>query len=171
MSENIDLTNNNDSLEQELPSVFIKLEELNEKKERIDYSKVYILPSIKTRYFSTLIDIIVITLLSLGISALFEKMGQVPDYVRGVLFVGVFILYEPVLISVGSTIGQLLLNIRVRKFKNPEKKLAFPSVFLRFVIKVLFGWLSFITVTFNINRLAIHDYACGSIMIANKIEE
>ena len=158
-----------DILDQDLCPVFIKLEEINERKEPVDYSKTYILPSIKTRYFSTLIDVTVMLLLSLGISSLFDKMGQVPDYVRGTLFVVVFILYEPVLVSFGTTVGQLILNIRVRNFNNPVKKLAFPLVMVRFVLKVFLGWLSFLTVTFNINRRAIHDFASGSVMIANKI--
>lgn len=166
----MDNLTNKDILGQELPPVFIKTEELIEKKETIDYSKVYVLPTIKTRYFSMLIDVIVILLLALGISTILEKIGQVPDYVRGILFVIVIILYEPILVTFGTTIGQLLLNIRVRQFKNPEKKLAFYLVILRFIIKIFLGWLSFITVTFNINRRAIHDFASGSIMIANKIE-
>lgn len=169
MSE-IDNLTNKDILGQELPPVFIKTEEISEKKETIDYSKVYVLPTIKTRYFSMLIDVVVILILALGISFLLEKIGQVPDYVRGILFVIVIILYEPILVTFGTTIGQLLLNIRVRQFNNPDKKLAFPLVLFRFIIKIFLGWLSFITVTFNINRRAIHDFASGSIMIANKIE-
>jgi uncharacterized RDD family membrane protein YckC len=154
---------------EELP-LYIKIDDIDEKKGKIDYSKVYVLPSIKTRYFSMLIDIIVILMIALGITALFEKLGQVPDYVRGILFVLVVVLYEPILVAIGTTLGQLLLDIRVRDFKNPEKKLVFPLVLLRFILKLLLGWLSFITVTFDINRRAIHDLASGSIMIANKIE-
>lgn len=167
--EKIDDFTEKDILDQDLGPVFIKAEEITEKKEAIDYSKIYILPSIKTRYFSTLIDITVMLLLSLGISSLFERIEQVPDYLRGILFVVVFILYEPILVSFGNTVGQLLLNIRVRDFNNPEKKLAFPYVIVRFIIKVFLGWLSFITVTFNINRRAIHDFVSGSVMIANKL--
>jgi uncharacterized RDD family membrane protein YckC len=167
--EKIDDFTEKDILDQDLGPVFIKAEEITEKKETIDYSKAYILPSIKTRYFSTLIDITVMLLLSLGISSLFERIGQVPDYVRGILFVVVFILYEPILVAFGSTVGQLILNIRVRNFYNPLKRVAFPMVFVRFVIKVFLGWLSFITVTFNINRRAIHDFVSGSVMISNRL--
>jgi uncharacterized RDD family membrane protein YckC len=170
MSEHNDLETNKDVLGQALPLVFIKLEEIDEKKEKLDYSQVYVLPTIKTRYFSMLIDVIAILLLALGISTVLEKIGEVPDYARGILFVLVVVLYEPILVTSGTTLGQLLLNIRVRSFKNPEKKLAFPWVLLRFIVKIFLGWLSFITVTFNINRRAIHDFASGSIMIANKRE-
>lgn len=80
MSENFDLKDNKDILGQDLPPVFIKSEEINEKKKQIDYSKIYVLPSIKTRYFSMLIDVIVIVLISLAISSLFEKIGEVPTH-------------------------------------------------------------------------------------------
>ena len=166
----MDHLRNKDILGQELPPVFIKTEEVDEKKKTIDYSKVYVLPTIKTRYFSMLIDVVVILMLALGITSLLEEIGQVPDYVRGILFVIVVILYEPILVTFGNTIGQLLLNIRVRQFNNPGKKLAFPIVLLRFIVKLFLGWLSFITVTFNLNRRAIHDFASGSIMIANRIK-
>jgi len=171
MSENNDLTSTNGLPGEEFNPVFITHEELNKKNENIDYSNVYESPTIKTRYFSTLIDLLVILLFSFGVSALFEEIGQVPDYTRGIFLVLVVFLYEPTLVSVGSTFGQFVLNIRVRSFKNPEKKLAFPLVFIRFMIKFFLGWLSFITVTFNINRRAIHDFASGSIVIANKIKK
>lgn len=171
MNENGDLTIDKDILGQELPLVYIKFEEISGKKEKIDYSQIYVLPTIKSRYFSTLIDVVVILLLSLGISSLFDAIGLVPDYVRGIFFVVVIVLYEPILVTFGATVGQLLLGIRVRNFKNPEKKIVSPLILLRFIIKLFLGWLSFITVTFNINRRAIHDFASGSIMIANKIEK
>jgi uncharacterized RDD family membrane protein YckC len=162
--------NETDVLGQKLPPVYIRTEDIHESNSTIDYSKTYVLPSIKTRYFSMLIDIIVIILLSLAISTVLEKISQVPDYIRGFLFLFVIILYEPILVTIGTTIGQYFLDIKVRNFNNPELKLSFPKVLLRFVIKVFLGWLSFLTVTFNVNRRAIHDFASGSIMIANKIE-
>jgi uncharacterized RDD family membrane protein YckC len=163
-----------DILGQDKPVVFIKEEELFELKQenpKKDYSKVYVLPSIKTRYISMFIDMIIILLISLGVSALFSKIGYVADYVRGLVFLVVIFLYEPILVSIGSTPGQILMNIRVIRFNDPEKKFPFPLALLRFIVKVFLGWLSFLTVTFNVNRRAIHDFLAGSIMISNKIEE
>ena len=170
MIEKNDSNVNDNILDQNLIPEYIKAEEIAEKKEKIDYSKVYELPTIKTRYISILIDGICLLLLALGISALFEKIGDVSGFVRGITFVIVIILYEPILVTLGCTIGQLFMNIRVRDFRNPEKKLSFYLVIFRFIIKIILGWLSFLTVTFNINRRAIHDLASGSIMIANKLE-
>jgi uncharacterized RDD family membrane protein YckC len=144
--------------------LFITTEE-NDENKKIDYSKTYILPSIKKRYFSTLIDILVIIGISLLISFLFEKIGEVPNSVRAILFIVVFILYEPLLVTFGATIGQLILNLRVRNFKNPDQKLFVTLAIIRTLFKVILGWLSFITVTFNTNRRAIHDFVSNSIMI------
>jgi len=170
MNESEDFTTKKDVLGQEIPLVFIKAEEVIEKPEKIDYSKVYVLPTIKARYISMLIDVLIIVLISIAITSLFDIIGQVPGFVKGILFVVVVLLYEPILITTGSTIGQLFMNLRVRDFNKPDQKLTFHLAILRTLIKILLGWLSFITVTFNINRRAIHDFASGSVMISKRIE-
>lgn len=170
MNESEDFTKKKDVRGQEIPLVFIKTEELIEKPEKIDYSKVYFLPTIKARYVSMLIDVLIIVLLSIGISSLLETIGQVPGFVKGILFVVVVLLYEPILITSGATVGQFFLNLRVRNFKHPDQKLAFPLAILRTLVKIFLGWLSFVTVTFSVNRRAIHDFASGSIMISNRIK-
>lgn len=161
-----------DILGQDKPIDFIKYEDKSfqkkEEKQKIDHSSEYELPSIKTRYISMLIDVVLILVLSLGISALFEKIGEVHYSIRGFTFLIVVILYEPILISIGCTAGQLLTNIRIRKFKDPLRKIRFINAVLRLITKVLLGWISFLTITFNDNRRAIHDYASGSIVIVPK---
>jgi len=171
MTDSEEFNENQDLNRQDNNPIYIKTESIILPKDPVDYSKVYILPSIKTRYFSMLIDICVIFLLALGVSSLFELIGEVPDTIRGILFVIVFILYEPILITFGATVGQFILHIRVRRFNNPEKKVLFPLLVLRLLAKGLLGWLSFITVTFNADRRAIHDYLSGSIVIADKIHK
>lgn len=170
MTESEDFTKSKDVFGQEIPLVFIKSEELIEEPEKTDYSKVYVLPTIKARYISMLIDVLIIVLLSIGISSLLEIIGQVPGFVKGILFVVVVFCYEPILVTAGTTVGQFLLNLRVRKFSHPDQKLAFHLALLRTLVKIILGWLSFVTVTFNINRRAIHDFASGSIMISNRIK-
>lgn len=150
-------------------SVFIQSEDV-QKPEKKDYSKVYVLPTIKTRYISMLIDIVIIVLISLAISSVFEMIGKIPALVKAIFFVVVVLLYEPILISSGTTVGQFLLNLRVRNFKNPDQKLTFHLAVVRTIVKILLGWLSFVTVTFNVNRRAIHDFASGSIMISQRIK-
>lgn len=170
MDEPEDFAKEMDAVEKEIPLVFIKTDDSTEKPGKIDYSKVYVLPTIKTRYISMLIDILIIILISSAISSVFEIVGKVPGYVKGILFVIVVFFYEPILVASGTTIGQLIMHLRIRDFKDPDKKLTFLMAVLRTLVKILLGWLSFVTVTFNINRRAIHDFASGSIMISKRIK-
>ena len=106
--------------------------------------------------------------ISLGISILFENIGEVHENIKGIVFIIAIILYEPILISFGCTVGQLITNIRVSDYVNPKKRIWFIQAILRLIVKGLLGWLSFITVTFNRNRRAIHDYISYSIVIVHK---
>jgi uncharacterized RDD family membrane protein YckC len=170
MDESEKFSKEKDVLGQEIPQVFIKAEEVTEKPGKIDYSKVYVLPTIKARYISMLIDVLILVIIYTGITSLLEIIGQVPGFVKGILFVVVVLLYEPILITSGATIGQLFMGLRVRNFKQPDHKLTFHLAILRTVVKILLGWLSFVTVTFNVNRRAIHDFASGSIMTSQRIK-
>ncbi|MBK7212235.1 MAG: RDD family protein [Bacteroidales bacterium] len=144
---------------------FIKEDDIEKIKQKRDYSNVYELPSLRTRFFSILLDGVSIVILAYLCTLIFESIGEVPDYMRKVAFLFCFILYEPILVSFGATIGQSMMNIRVRSFSNPEKKLNIAFAVVRTFVKFLLGWLSFITISFNPNRRAIHDMASGSIMI------
>lgn len=166
MSEKkVDFYNERDVLGQEVPDSSGKQDRNLDTKEVIDHSGSFKLPSIKTRYFSMLIDVSVILVLSLGISYLFELLGEVPGYMRGITFLFVFILYEPLLISLGCTIGQFATNIRVRNFKDTSNRLKLHLAILRVLVKATLGWVSLITITFNKNRRAIHDYVSSSIVL------
>ena len=156
-----------DSTEQTSP-IFIDSVDLEQSKDNPDFSKIYALPSIKTRYISTQIDVILILLATFGIAAILDKFDIVPNSLRGILFLFIVILYEPILISFGCTFGQLMTNIRVRKFKDPESKIYLHIALIRLLIKWLLGVISFIMISFNINRRAIHDYSSGSIVIIPK---
>ena len=72
MNEFEDFTEEKDVFVQEISPSFIIAEEVTEKPEKIDYSKIFVLPTIKARYISMLIDVLIIFLISLAISSLFE---------------------------------------------------------------------------------------------------
>jgi uncharacterized RDD family membrane protein YckC len=167
--EKVDYYKERDVLGQELPDQSARRKGKPGTKTGIDHSGTFKLPSIKVRYFSTLIDILVILGSSLGISSLFELPGEVPAFIRGITFLIVVVLYEPLLISFGCTVGQFVTNIRVRNFNDTGKKLKLHLAILRTIIKATLGWVSLITITFNKNRLAIHDYISNSIVIVPNI--
>jgi len=53
----------------------------------------------------------------------------------------------------------------VRKHSDPGKKINLIQSYLRFIVKFLLGWISFITISFNEEKRAIHDFAGGTIML------
>ena len=125
--------------------------------------KYAILPS---RVKAAIIDSIIIIGSMLLFSEILSNFDSVPNYVRIILFVFIFFVYEPLFITLyGGTIGHSKAGITVRKEKNPEKKINFISAIVRFSFKLFLGWLSFLTIGFNKEHKAIHDYIVNSIVI------
>jgi uncharacterized RDD family membrane protein YckC len=87
------------------------------------------------------------------------------EWIRAFLFIGIWGVYEPVAMTLGCTLGNYLMKIRVRKSANADKKINLVQAYIRLITKFFLGWLSFITIGFNKERRAIHDLAAGTIVI------
>lgn len=75
-------------------------------------------------------------------------------------------LYDPIFTSfTGGTLGHKLMKLKVKKFEQSDKNISLISAFLRFLVKGMLGWVSFLTVTGNKNKRAIHDVVSGSIIL------
>jgi hypothetical protein len=57
------------------------------------------------------------------------------------------------------------MKIRVRSNSDHSKRINFFQALVRFIIKFLLGWLSFISVFTSGKSRTIHDYLSGSVMI------
>jgi uncharacterized RDD family membrane protein YckC len=126
-------------------------------------------PTLVKRVQSILIDTIFILLVMFGISAIIDKTGgEAPDWLRAVLFIGLWFVYEPVATSIGCTFGQFLMGLRIRDARTEKKKINIVLSFIRFTLKLALGWLSFLTIHTNPQRRAIHDLAAHSVMIEIK---
>ncbi len=100
------------------------------------------------------------------VSYIFSLFENVPDYARIIVFVFIFLLYDPLFTSLfGGTIGHMIMNIRVKRSRNEERNILFPLAIIRFIVKVFLGWLSLLTVTGNNKKKAIHDMVVGSVVI------
>ncbi|MET2984992.1 RDD family protein [Aureibaculum conchae] len=98
--------------------------------------------------------------------ALFDN---VPNYVRIIVFVLFFILYDPIFTTIyGGTIGHSKMNLSVRNAQNPENKINFIRALFRFIFKATLGWFSFLTISGNEKRQAIHDFVGNSIVIEDE---
>lgn len=122
-------------------------------------------PSLSDRIQSTMIDGLFLIGLSFIIARILDGYNQVPDYLRIGLFIFLFLVYEPLLIAIGCTLGQLVKGIRVRHNQEPTRKINFLQSLFRYLIKILLGFVSFFTIHSNPKRRAIHDLASDSVMI------
>lgn len=122
-------------------------------------------PTLVTRFKSTFIDLLVV-ILAMGISSfILDKFDNVPDWVTIVLFVGIWIMYEPLCTSLGATVGNLLMGVGVRRVADTDRRISFPAAVFRYAFKTLLGWVSFLTIHSNKERRAIHDMVGGSVVV------
>ena len=122
-----------------------------------------LLPS---RVKAAVIDGIILIASLYLITEVFTLFDNVPNYVRMIAFILIFILYDPIFTSfLGATIGHSYSGIKVKKEDNPSENINFLNAIIRFVTKVFLGWISLLTVTSNEKKKAIHDLIVGSIVI------
>jgi len=126
-------------------------------------------PELKTRVQSTFIDIVLMAILMFVAAWILDKAGvgdeEESATMKAIVFIGIWGIYEPLSTTLGATLGNYLMKIRVRKVSDSGKKLNLLQAFVRFAFKFSLGWLSFLTIHFNNQRRAIHDIVAGSVML------
>ena len=123
-------------------------------------------PGILKRVKAYVADWVVILLLMIIAYLIFSQFNNVADSVRIIVFLFIFLIYDPLFTSLfGGTIGHLLNGIRVKRAVDEERNIIFPLALIRFIFKTLLGWLSMITVNGNANQKAIHDIIVRSVVI------
>jgi len=75
-------------------------------------------PELKDRIQSTFIDTFFLLILMFVFAAVLDKFENVPDWIRIAMFVGLFIVYEPLFTALGCTLGNFMKGIRVRKYSD-----------------------------------------------------
>jgi uncharacterized RDD family membrane protein YckC len=129
----------------------------------INYNYPYLLTRIK----AALID----GLILFGILAAFMILTTSPEN-RPTSFIAYIVftlLYEPIMLSAfAGTIGHMIMDIRVKNHQNTSKNIKFYQGVIRILSKAVLGWLSFLTINFNPEHRAIHDYLSSSIVLNNQ---
>jgi uncharacterized RDD family membrane protein YckC len=121
-------------------------------------------PTLSQRVLSTVVDQVVILAFMLVIAAALDAVHP-PDWIRVALFFGIWGVYEPVFMTRGCTLGNYVIGLRARQFQDDSKRINITQAYIRYIVKVLFGWLSFLTINMNKQRRAIHDLAASTVMI------
>jgi uncharacterized RDD family membrane protein YckC len=122
-------------------------------------------PALSQRILSLVIDQVLILAMMLVCAGLIDKLEQPPDWIRIALFFGIGGLYEPLCTTFGCTLGNYVVGIRVRKTSDKMKRINLLQAYVRWIVKALLGWLSFLTINMNKERRAIHDLAAATVMI------
>ncbi len=120
-------------------------------------------PSLLKRFQSASIDGILLLFLMLGFYQLCDALA-VPIWLR-VVFMAFLLLYEPLCMTFGCTLGNYVVGIRVRRDGDYGRRIHFGQAVLRYLFKLLLGWLSFLTVHANLRKRAMHDMMTGTVMI------
>lgn len=123
---------------------------------------------LQSRIKAAVIDGIILIAVMYCTSEILNSYEGVPSSLRMWLFILYFILYEPLAISIfGNTLGHFYSDIKVRRENNLDKKVIFPLALVRFIIKILLGWVSLLTITGSEKKQAIHDVVVKSIVIVD----
>lgn len=127
------------------------------------YAKIF------DRVKAATIDGIVIIVLMYSATEVLNAFDSVENYVRVSIFVFIFLIYEPVLVSFfGATVGHFFSNIMVKQEGNHSKNINIFRAIPRFVIKLILGWMSLLTINGNERKQALHDFAGGSVVLKFK---
>lgn len=119
------------------------------------------------RIKSTLIDTMVIIAGMIIFSDVFSSFNNIPDWLKATAFILLF-LYEPLCTTHGATLGNYLMDIRVRKNSDTSQQINIFQALLRYFFKLALGWLSFLSIFFSKKSRTIHDIVSGSVMISVK---
>ena len=92
-------------------------------------------PLLTERIQSSFIDMLLIIACLFLFASILDKFDHVPDWVRIALFAGLFLLYEPICMAFGCTIGNYLKRIRVRKFADTSQRINLFQSIIRYPIK------------------------------------
>jgi uncharacterized RDD family membrane protein YckC len=133
----------------------------DEHAEDFDQSKY---PAVLRRYLATSIDLTLV----LSVFSVFIYVFQIYNGIASTteFWIGIAVLfsYEPVLTGTRCTLGQRIAGIRVRKLESGEK-ISIPDAYIRSVVKLLLGIVSFFFIPVTRNRRALHDFIARSVVI------
>ena len=126
-------------------------------------------PGVSDRVKSAVVDSVIILIFLFTATYTLSYFDNVSNTVRILIFSFIFVLYDPIFISLlGGTIGHMAMGIRVKRKMNPEKNILLPLAIIRFIVKLILGIVSLFTVSSDKQSLAIHDLVVGSIVLYKK---
>jgi uncharacterized RDD family membrane protein YckC len=126
-------------------------------------------PSLVSRIKAVFVDMLLLLVVFTITSIFIDSVAELSDFTKGSILIFMVYLYDPLMTSLaGGTLGHKMMEIKVRRYVDPKRNISLPMALIRFLVKGLLGWLSFLTVTGSMRKRAIHDLLGGSIVMAAK---
>lgn len=125
-------------------------------------------PSLNLRVKAMFVDMVIVISL-MYLASLILNLLQIESGVTRGTILGLIFLYEPIAVAFGSTIGQSLMGLRVSqldnlKTRNIKTNIGFGFSILRYITKILLGFISLLTVHTTVYGQALHDQASASVV-------
>jgi len=125
-------------------------------------------PSLLARIKSMMADSIVIIILMIIAATILNTLHIESGLIRAIAL-SLILLYEPIMVAIDRTIGQRIMGLRVRNYtkfinEGTSENINILYSLLRFLAKVLLGWVSLLTIHSNTYGQAIHDKLGNSVM-------
>lgn len=125
-------------------------------------------PSLLVRIKSMMADSLVIIVLMVIAASILNTLNIESGLIRA-LALSLIVLYEPIMIAIDRTIGQRIMGLRVRNYSkllndDTHENINILYSMIRFIAKILLGWVSLLTIHSNKYGQAIHDKVGGSVM-------
>ncbi len=121
-------------------------------------------PGIFDRVKASAIDSIVIVAFIGASSEILGTLDSAPNYYKMICVILIF-LYEPIMVSLfGASIGHRMCKLKVQNAKN-SKKISIIKAIIRFLMKMILGWISLFTISNNKERKTMHDMIVDSVVI------
>lgn len=122
-------------------------------------------PRLIKRVRAVLIDSVLLPVVVFGALIIGDALGVPGPYGKAMLILVPIFILEPGLVAFsGGTIGHHMLGIRVTKRDGLGNINIFAAT-IRFIVKLVLGWLSFIFVLTTTKHQAVHDLLAGSIVV------
>ena len=121
---------------------------------------------LQNRIKAAVVDGILLMVMMYSVTEVLKFFNDVPSSLRMCLFLLLFVLYEPLMVSIlGFTAGHYYFDIKVKREDNQNKNILFPLALLRFILKFLLGWISLLSISSTDKKQAIHDKVVNSVVL------
>ncbi|OEJ99762.1 RDD family protein [Roseivirga misakiensis] len=123
-------------------------------------------PATSFRVKASLIDAVLILLIMVISAYLIDSVGAVPDWVRAMVMIILFVIYEPLTVGIaGGTLGHRIQGLEVRRVSDTSQRIGLMMAIIRVVFKFALGLFSILTSYLRSDNRCIHDLVCGSVVV------